>query len=622
MASVSTTYQDLRIGGLATGIDTDSIMESLMKAEQAKVARIEQEKQSALWQQEAYRKLIDSIRDFTTGDPNKVGIFSDTGYRSVTTVGGTGAVSFIAGSGAQIGAHTINAVAQLATAASVSSVGECVGQITGSADLSGGPIALTGTSFALRLDGVQQTISFDADCADINDLVAALQQKVDLAFGAGRVTVGSEGGRLTLDAEGSILQAISAEGVSALPKLGIAPGARNGVILGNTAETVFGIAEDIEFSINGVSFHFTKDDTLTTIIREVNQSDAGVTLSYSAMTDGFTLRSNQTGAASQIVIENTSGGLFGADGALGIDTGTVRNGQDAVFYLNDPDQLRPIYRSENIFTIDGVTLSLKAVTDVAVTYTVADDVNALRQKIMDYVEEYNGLLEQISSLVSEKRDYDMRPLTDAEKEEMSETEIAKWEEKAKKGLLRADSLLGGLYHRLRMAFSSQTEGAGSSFAECGITTSLYTNKGKLVIDEKKLTAALEKDADAVMALFTKESGIGYTRDLTSEEAAQRYEECGFAHRINDIFMDHVSTRRNAAGLKGILLEKAGLIGDVTEFSNAISKNIEKIDRRIEQANRRMDEQEDKYWRAFAALEEAVNTMNSQSSWITSMMGQG
>lgn len=622
MAGVSTTYKDLRIGGLATGIDTDSIMESLMKAEQTKVARIEQERQIALWQQEAYRELIESVRDFTTGYLGEDGIFSDTGYRSVTAAGGTGAVTFIAGNGAQTGVHTINAVAQLAAAASVSSVGECVGQITGTADLRSGPIALTGTSFALRLDGVQQTISFDADCADLNDLVAALKQKADSAFGAGRVTVGSAEGRLTLDAEGSILQAISSEGVSALPMLGIAPGARNGVILGNTAEMVFGITEDIAFAINGVSFQFTKDDTFTTILNAVNQSDAGVTLSYSAMTDGFTLRSNRTGAASQIVIENTSGGLFGADGALGIDTGTVRNGQDAVLYLNDPDLLHPIRRSENIFTVDGVTLSLKAPTDVAVTYCVADDAFALRQKITDFANEFNGLLERISSLVSEKRDYDLRPLTDTEKEEMSEDEIAKWEEKAKKGLLRADSLLGGLYHRLRVAFSSVIEGAGSSFAECGITTSLYTNKGKLVIDENKLTAALEKDADAVMALFTKQSRIDYTRDLAAEEAGQRYKECGFAHRINDIFMDHVSTRRNAAGLKGILLEKAGLIGDVTEFSNTISKTIEKIDRRIDQANLRMDEQEDKYWRAFAALEEAVGTMNSQSSWITSMMGQG
>ena len=339
---------------------------------------------------------------------------------------------------------------------------------------------------------MQQTISFDADCADLNDLVATLQQKVDLAFGAGRVTVGSEGGRLTLDAEGSILQAISAEGVSALPVLGIAPGARNGVILGNTVEMVFGITDDIAFSIIGVSFHVTKDDTLTTILRTVNQSDAGVTLSYSAMTDGFTLRSNRTGAASQIVIENTSGSLFGADGALRIGTGTVRNGQDAIFYLDDPDRMRPIYRSENTFTIDGVTLSLKAPTDAAVTYTVASDVDALRQKITGFVDQYNSLLDQISSLVSEKRDYDMRPLTDEEKEEMSEDEIAKWEEKAKKGLLRADSLLTGLYHRLRMAFSSVIEGAGSSFAECGITTSLYTNKGRLDIDQNKLTAALER----------------------------------------------------------------------------------------------------------------------------------
>ena len=120
MAGVSTTYRDMRIGGLASGIDTDSIMESLMKAEQAKVARIE-EKQIAIWQQEAYRKLIDGIRDFMTGYQGKGRHILRYRYRSVTTVGGSGAVTCIAGSGAQSGSRTINAVAQLATAASVSS---------------------------------------------------------------------------------------------------------------------------------------------------------------------------------------------------------------------------------------------------------------------------------------------------------------------------------------------------------------------------------------------------------------------------------------------------------------------------------------------------------------------
>lgn len=624
-ASGSSAYRNLRISGLASGLDTESIIEKLMEAEKAKVFKIEQEKTMAEWRQAAYREVIGLIRDFMNDQfsltNSAKSILSASGYKSVSVSGASGAAVILAGGEAANGAYTINAIDQLAAASTVQSGGKCVEFITGSADLSSGTIALEGTSFNLRLDGVQKTISFDSDYEDLPGLTADLQAKVDDAFGTGRVTVGSAGGMLTLSASHSTLLALSdTGGTDALATLGIAPGARNVVNLSASVAETFGTSEDIAFAINGVSFAFSATDSIASMIKAVNDSAAGVTLSYSSLSDGFTLSSCQTGSASQIVIENTSGNLFGAGGAFKIDTGVVRNGRDAIFYLNDADLSDPIVRSENVFAIDGVTFSLKRETSEAVHYEVYDDVDAAKAKIESFVSGYNALLARIADILGEQRDYDYAPLSDEQKDKMSDDEIARWEAKAKQGILESDTLLSAMYNRMRTAFVSAIQGAATSFAQCGITTSLYTQKGQLVIDDAKLTAALEKDIGGVMELFAMSSDIGYSRDLTSGQAAERFDESGFAQRINDILKDYVATKRNAGGYKGLLLEKAGLEGDTTEFSNTISKLIEDLEKKIEEANKRKDDQEDRYWEQFSALERAINTMNSQSSWITSMLG--
>ena len=74
------------------------------------------------------------------------------------------------------------------------------------------------------------------------------------------------------------------------------------------------------------------------------------------------------------------------------------------------------------------------------------------------------------------------------------------------------------------------------------------------------------------------------------------------------------------GNKGYLIEKAGLAGDTTEYTNALTKELQKIKEKIETATERMNKKEDQYWRQFAALEQSINILNSQSSWFNSMLG--
>jgi len=144
-------------------------------------------------------------------------------------------------------------------------------------------------------------------------------------------------------------------------------------------------------------------------------------------------------------------------------------------------------------------------------------------------------------------------LTDVQKAEMTETEISKWEEKAKKGILRNDSIISTMLNNLRNAFYKSTDGVGLNFKDIGIDTSSNYSKFELVIDETKLKAAIAENPEEVYSLFNKEGDTLYNPTLSSSSKIQRYAESGFAQRVSDIFKDAVRTTRNIDGYKGSLV---------------------------------------------------------------------
>ena len=84
------------------------------------------------------------------------------------------------------------------------------------------------------------------------------------------------------------------------------------------------------------------------------------------------------------------------------------------------------------------------------------------------------------------------PLTDEQREKMSDKEIEKWEEKAQIGLLRNDRTLNSILSSMRGAMSAGTD-EGDYLFQIGITTGEWKQGGKLVIDEEKLRKAVSED---------------------------------------------------------------------------------------------------------------------------------
>lgn len=633
-----------RLTGLATGLDTDSMVKQLMSVEKIPLDKLIQKKQLLEWRKDAYRDITNTLRgfreDFFSVLKPGSNILSESSYYKFTSSSTEPElVTATASAEARSGSHKIT-VTQLATAANTSSAAGVSAPLTGTVATA---INFTdgNNKINITLDGTTKTIALKTDSAYTNyaDLVSngtnGLQKLINDAFGAGKISVSVDGGGMLSFASvtgNSKITLNNSTSNNALGKLGFANNDSNRIVVGETLENLasnfnvnlaFDVDNQLKFNINGIDFAFNKTDTLKSVLDKVNNSAAGVEIKYSELTDAFTLTSKRTGTGNNIAISNTGGNLFDANpanSAIRIATGSVNNGQDAEFEL---DGITGITRSDNSFTIDGVSYSLNDADPLTeVIITVNADVNGVYDNIKAFVDKYNEILGKINGELLEEKYRDYQPLTDEQKEELSEDEIKRWEEKAQSGLLRNDPILSKIAADMRKGLSDVIDGVSGILSDIGITTGTYEQRGKLVIDEVKLKEAIRNEPDKVKDLFIKKSSIDYSPNLTSEQRTQRYEEEGVAQRLYDIITDNIRLSRNSSGKKGILIEKAGLVGDVSEFVNTIDSDLDKTIKRIAEMNQKLLKKEDNYYKKFAALETAISRMNQQSAWLAQQFGGG
>lgn len=405
----------------------------------------------------------------------------------------------------------------------------------------------------------------------------------------------------------------SAEGVSSDPNNRIKVSDTLETVSGKLAESLTFDGDDkIAFKINNVEFSFSKNDTLSTVLQRISASNAGVTARYDELTDTIRIVSKQTGSGVEINIENELGNFKQAFKL----TQSVQ-GQNAKFSIDgSPEQ----ERSTNTFTVNGITYTLRGTTDASgANITVTQDVEGVFESIKSFADKYNEIIKVLNDRLSEKYDRNYLPLTDEQKSHMKEDDIKKWEERAKTGLLRNDSLVQNIVMRMRSAMYENIKDVSASLHSIGIKTGNYLEKGKLIIDEAKLKEAIANNPDAVMQVFAKRSEISSNVNITSEQRKQRYEESGIAIRIFDIIEDNIRTIRDSSGKKGLLLEKAGIPGDLSDINNNIHQEIKAYNRQIDNMKDRLASKENDYYKKFARLERILSDMMAQGNYFISQM---
>lgn len=363
-----------------------------------------------------------------------------------------------------------------------------------------------------------------------------------------------------------------------------------------------------KLNINGTEISLDKKSTISSMMSAVNKSAAGVTMTYSSLTNSFTLESKEFGGAGKVEVGDTS---LGRSLGLVDDNGTVgaSEGQNAIFEINGQE----VYLNDNTYTLDGNTFTFNDNMTIGETYTVniAKDSTTVKDALKKFVESYNKLIDDVYGYIgkSPAKDDDgntYEPLTNAEKEEMSEDEITKWEEKAKQGVLYNDSTVSTIMSQMRSAlYTNVTLDDGSKFGiyNLGIkTSSEWSEHGKLQIDENAFDKAFENNEDAIIKLFTDS-------------------DTGMMKKLNSV-IDGAVKSSGAVNTRGTLVRKAGKADSSVTTDSTIYKEMVKMQDRLKELQDRYDTKEEYWWKVFTNMETAMADLNSQTSYISSYLGTG
>lgn len=354
-------------------------------------------------------------------------------------------------------------------------------------------------------------------------------------------------------------------------------------------------------TINGEEFSFGADTTLREVISKVNSSDAGVKMNYSSVTNTFSLLADDTGSDSAIQLSgDLATAIFGGEGEISHNVG---KDFQANMSFDGGITFTTVTRADNSFTIDGANYNFTGVGDGSnITFQSGTDTDALVDKVKGFVESYNEIMKTLNTAINTNKYGESLgsgekylPLTEAQKEEMSEDEIKKWEEKAKTGLLSRDSTLQSIATKLRSAMNSIVDGQG--LYQYGIDSESWSDKGVLTIDEDKLRTQIEKDPDKVADLFAGEDGI--------------------ASKVKDVVTYAVKGKGTS---NGVLIDIAGTDSKAADTTSKIAKQISSLKEALSKLETKLDTKKEYWWNKFTYLESYISQMNSQSSFLSSFGG--
>jgi flagellar hook-associated protein 2 len=228
-----------------------------------------------------------------------------------------------------------------------------------------------------------------------------------------------------------------------------------------------------------------------------NNPGIQATLINSATGSRLVLTSVNTGAANTVRVTSSGGALAQLDyaGAASVNWTANQIAQDASVKIAGV----AITNANNVITsaIDGVTLTLKkAAVGVVNTLTVASDQNAVVNNVKRFVDGYNAMRDKFSSLTF----YDAASKT--------------------AGPLLADPMMNGIDAQMRNLSLSQVNGVAGPYASLASIGIVSDAKGRLTLDQAKLTTALTAAPTAVAQLFGATNGIAarLTTALTGQLA--------------------------------------------------------------------------------------------------------
>ncbi len=453
------------------------------------------------------------------------------------------------------------------------------------------------------------------------------------------------------------------------------------------------------FTLNGFTFEVKETDTVSSIIKNINSSEAGVNAVYDSTSKRFTFAAKTAGES--IVMENDTSNFLHAVGVMGVGNTTETYAGTASSYTLNGIAMTG---ATNDIEIDGTTITLRAATEIneTVTVNVTNNGEKALEKIKSFVEKYNAIVDLIETNmkaeVEDKTDENLKKDSNYKSNTVS------------KGLLNGDSSARQILFSLRRSLTEQVSNVDNAYnqlALIGINAS-DNQSSHLTLDEETLKKALNDNPDEVFKLFSnsgkeKTKTVGYATGSAATISTNGELNLGLAYsgstgvavenrtfsdyssgvtsgtmKINGVNIYVGSSENLTTVINKINASTAGVTasfssGKLTITSNDINKNIsleagtttflyktgilqetnqyDGISARLENYLNPMtkyqgtldskktyytksiddmqewitgqvskiEAKQQRYVKMFAAMEKAMNTANSQSSWLSSQL---
>lgn len=562
----------MRLTGMASGLDVDSMVKKMLASDQLKIDKANQDKQTVQWKQDAYTDIIKSVKDlqssfFDVNSPstsmlsaNAYSAF-DVSIADAVTSGATTAAAVTAGVGAQAGAY--------------------------------------GISFTKPIG--------DTNIGDPG--VGNLAQAAGVTSATKIMTNASP--------------AVMASNSTKLSDLGVTAGSYSMTVNYNSGNGL---------GLQSKTINFTEGSTLSDIAALINNATGNsVKAKYSELTGQFSIQTASTGANTTLDISVAGSNPTTFMQKLNLGSGTTATntdstygivGKDANVYITPPGAATGtlVTKSSNNFTVDDITYSLTSAKDS--NFTVVQNSQKVYDKISGFLDKYNAVVDKIQTAISQKKDNTYKPLTDAQKASMSASDIAAWNVKAQQGVLKDDDNLTKLLSDLRSAFVSPVSNSGLSFGQYGSnaigidTSDDYSQGGKITIANKtELMDAISKHSDQLLNFFSNAS--------TATDTTQKFNENGVFSRLSDILKNnvgYVGTTFNSS----ILTKYANVQDDYSVSgsggTHTLPDQLYYQQLMITKLTKSYTDDQEKYYQQFSTLETAMNNLNAQQSQLTSMLG--
>lgn len=275
------------------------------------------------------------------------------------------------------------------------------------------------------------------------------------------------------------------------------------------------------------------------------------------------------------------------------------SGQDSIIELNGAT----FTSSTGTFSINGLSITAMQVTgNNEVSVTTATDTQAIYDKIKAFLGKYNELITAMDTAYNATSAGDYEPLTDDEKEDMTDSQIEKWETKIKDSLLRRDSTLGNASSSMKSIMSRSFEINGKTYSlnTFGINTLGYfsadTNeRGCLHIDGDADDSNTSGNADKLMAAINEDP-----ETVTS-----------FFQQLSNTLYDDLTKRMASSSVSSIYT-----IYNDKQMSSEYSDYKDKIDKWQD----KLDYYEEYYYKKFSAMETALSKLQSSTSSLSNLLG--